>query len=82
MQVWHDDMAAWQSTGLAAFEAQKYSIVTTGSPPPPPSPPMQGTPSTVTPRDANSEGQKGHPAPLASQSHIIPTHFPLNLHGM
>jgi actin beta/gamma 1 len=26
-------------------------------------------------------GQGGHPAPLASRSHRIPTHFLLNLHG-
>ena len=27
-------------------------------------------------------GQRGHPAPLASRLHRIPTHFLLNLHGI
>jgi hypothetical protein len=27
-------------------------------------------------------GQGGRPAPLASRLHRIPTHFPLNLHGI
>jgi hypothetical protein len=33
-------------------------------------------------RDANSGGQGGHAAPLASRLHTIPTHFLLNLHGI
>jgi alpha-galactosidase len=37
---------------------------------------------TVPSRDANSGGQGGRPAPLASRFHRIPTHFILNLHGV
>jgi hypothetical protein len=34
----------------------------------------------VVTRDVTSGGQRGHPAPLASRLHMIPTHFLLHLY--